>query len=38
VGVRTGAPKPDLATVEGFKRALMTAKLIGYNGSSQRWR
>src|SRR6187402_350216 len=26
--VRAGAPKPDVTTVEGFKRALLGAKLI----------
>jgi len=30
VGVRAGAPKPDLTSVEAFKRALLAAKLIGY--------
>jgi molybdate transport system substrate-binding protein len=30
VEVRTGAPKPDVSTVEAFKRALLNAKSIGY--------
>jgi molybdate transport system substrate-binding protein len=30
VGVRAGAPKPDLTSVEGFIRSLMLAKTIGY--------
>jgi molybdate transport system substrate-binding protein len=30
VGVRAGAPKPDLTSVEGFIRSLMLAKSIGY--------
>jgi molybdate transport system substrate-binding protein len=30
VAVRTGAPKPDLTSVEAFKRALLNAKSIGY--------
>jgi molybdate transport system substrate-binding protein len=31
VAVRKGAPKPDLGTVEAFKRAIVNAKSIGYN-------
>ena len=30
VEVRTGAPKPDISSVEAFKRALLNAKSIGY--------
>jgi molybdate transport system substrate-binding protein len=30
VGVRSGAPKPDITSVEAFKRALLNAKSIGY--------
>jgi molybdate transport system substrate-binding protein len=30
VEVRTGAPKPDISTVEAFKRALLNASSIGY--------
>jgi molybdate transport system substrate-binding protein len=30
VEVRAGAPKPDVSTVEAFKRALIAAKSIGY--------
>jgi molybdate transport system substrate-binding protein len=29
--VRKGAPKPDISSVEAFKRILSTAKSIGYN-------
>jgi molybdate transport system substrate-binding protein len=30
VGVRAGAPKPDVSSAEAFKRALLNAKSIGY--------
>jgi molybdate transport system substrate-binding protein len=30
VAVRKGAPKPDISNVEAFKRALLSAKSIGY--------
>jgi molybdate transport system substrate-binding protein len=30
VGVRAGAPQPDISSVEAFKRALLNAKSIGY--------
>ena len=30
VEVRKGAPKPDISTVEAFKRAMLDAKSIGY--------
>jgi len=29
--VRKGAPKPDIASVESFKRAMLAAKSVGYN-------
>jgi molybdate transport system substrate-binding protein len=32
VSVRHGEPKPDVSTVEAFKRALLSAKSIGFNG------
>ena len=30
VAIRTGAPKPDISSVEAFKRALLSARSIGY--------
>lgn len=32
VAVHAGAPKPDVSTSDGLKRALLAAKSIGYNG------
>jgi molybdate transport system substrate-binding protein len=31
VAVRKGAPRPDISSVEAFKRALFSARSIGYN-------
>ena len=31
VGIRVGAPKPDISTPEAFKRALLAAKSISYS-------
>lgn len=30
VAIKQGAPKPDLSSVEGFKRMLLAAKTVGY--------
>jgi molybdate transport system substrate-binding protein len=32
VGIREGAPKPDISTVESFKRTLLSAKVVAYPG------
>jgi molybdate transport system substrate-binding protein len=35
VSVKVGAPKPDIGTIDAFKRAMLNAKSIGYsNGGS----
>lgn len=34
VAVRSGAPRPDISTIESFKRALVGAKAVAYPGST----
>ena len=34
VAIKKGAPKPDISTVEAFKRTLLAAKSISYTGGS----
>ena len=35
LGVPTGAPKPDISSIESLKRTLLNAKLVGYTAESE---
>jgi molybdate transport system substrate-binding protein len=35
VAVKTGAPRPDISTVEGFKAAMLATKSVAYAGEGQ---
>jgi molybdate transport system substrate-binding protein len=35
IGVHKGAPKPDISSVDAFKRALLNAKSVGYGPDSE---
>jgi len=36
VGVRAGAPRPDISSGEALKRALLAAKSVGYSSGRAR--
>ena len=35
VGIRTGAPRPDISSVDAFRRSLLGAKAISYSPTAQ---
>ena len=34
VSIKTGAPKPDISTVDAFKTTMLNAKSISYTGGT----
>ena len=35
MGMAKGTPKPDISSVDAFKRTLLNAKSVGYNPDSE---